>query len=931
MKIVVWLAAALAVVVVVIAGGASSATTPDGDWLSFGRTTDNNRHSPLTQITPANVTQLGRVYNIDLHALDSDTRRGEQSYPLAINGTLYETTNDAQVFAFDGATGKVLWHYKPSNSGLFKNFGIVANRGLAYCDGALFMLTLDMHLNKLDPKTGALIGRVAIGKAVPGAGSNYGYSETSAPICADHRIFAGAAGSEYGVRGYVMAWTTNLRPAWPNPVWTIPPEQQSWRSQSRIVGGGAVWTPVTADPVTDTVFFGTGSATPLYFPQLRPGTNPRTDSLIAVDLKTGQIKWWRQLIAGNQWSYDVAQPPLVYDGKVGGREHRVVSVATMEGVWFAFDAKTGDPFYERVKVIDRVEHPALRPGQPVTVFPSSLGGLNYSPASYDPTTNYVFNAAAETAAVEIQAKLTPTQKKHKFVLGDVFLGLENGNFGTELQGWHDHGSISAIDVNTGKRVWKFETPEPERGGVTTTASGIGFAGGGDGVLRAFDSKTGKVLWTFQTGHQIAAGPTVFTGDDGKEYIAISVGGTPTSSNGGVFSQLQVFGIGGSTKESPPPFLRVGQSATPAGVIGDPSSKSSLVVVTPSTPKAVHRVAAGAGARIDTAGPFAVRVWSVSTSNSQVAAGRLLLRGQPVRGATMQVDNYTIQNRTNAKGQFFYRLDITMPRRHIVRVQSLAGATVGGKALSAADRHALLAAGGGFSVGYKVTGLTASTRGGHVVLSGLIGYGSGQSSPAVTLYTYRLSGTITDAAGKPVAGATVVTRTQDRDFWTFSQPSDSSGHYVSFFTASDESGADPVPLTVQVASGAVSYASPIGKNVNFSALHSATMDVKLPATPTTPLALPTATSYAGAVYEGTLVGVSGPGGVVKPIAATWPDASGKFTLTLPASVRGKPLRVWEDYSTFFQPSAARPGGPIDVSIWPNIPPGGEPQGLAVIKP
>ena len=125
------------------------------------------------------------------------------------------------------------------------------------------------------------------------------------------------------------------------------------------------------------------------------------------------MKWWQQLIAGNQWSYDVSQPPLVYNGKVGGKMHRVVSVATMEGVWFAFDAKTGAPFYQRVKVIDRVEHPALQPGKPVTVFPVQLGGLNYSPASYDPATDYVFNAAAETAAVEVQTKLTPTQKKQQ--------------------------------------------------------------------------------------------------------------------------------------------------------------------------------------------------------------------------------------------------------------------------------------------------------------------------------------------------------------------------------------------------------------------------------------------------------------------------------------------------------------------------------------
>jgi PQQ-dependent dehydrogenase (methanol/ethanol family) len=913
------LLAALAGALLVLASGASGAAAPSGDWTGFGRTTDNMRHSPLTQITTGNVTQLGRAYTIDFRQVDPDVRRGEQSYPLAIGGTLYVTTNDANVFAIDGATGKILWHFKPANSGLFKNFGIVANRGLAYCDGALFLLTLDMHLNKLNPANGALLGRVAISQSVPGAASNYGYSETSAPICANGHVIAGAAGSEYGIRGYVMAWTTSLRPAWPSPVWTIPPVQQSWRSQSRIVGGGAVWTPVTVDAATNTLYFGTGSATPLYFSSLRPGTNPRTDSLIAVDLKTGQLKWWRQLIAGNQWSYDVAQPPLVYDGNVGGHRHHVVSVATMEGVWFAFDATTGAPFYERVKVIDRVEHPALQPGKPVTVFPSSLGGLNYSPASYDPATDYVFNAAAETAGVDIQAKLTPTQKKNKFVLGDVFLGLTNGNFGTELAGWHDHGSISAIDVNTGKRVWKFETPEPERGGVSTTSSGLGFAGGGDGNLRAFDVKTGKVLWKFQTGHQIAAGPTIFSAG-GNEYIAITSGGTPTSSGGGVSSQLQVFKLGGSQSESPPPQLDRALQA---------SAAPPVVVSAVKAPASRRLVASSGGARIQTQGPLPVQIWSVDRANAQIVTGRVLLGGKPVSGATMQVDAYTVQNRTNARGQFFYRLDTTIPRRHIVRVQRLSGAKVAGRVLTVAERAALLRVAGGFSVGYRVNDLTAKSSGGHVTVSGRLSYGDGSPLPPVVLQTYRLSGTITDAAGKPVAGATVVTRTQDRDFWTFSQPSDSTGHYVSFFTASDESGADPVPLTVQVASGAVSYASAAGKNVNFTALHSATMNVQLPATAAAPLALPTATSYPGAIYAGTLVGVSGPGGVIKPLSATWPDAHGRFTLVLPGSARGKQLRVWEDYSTFFQGHAALPGGSIDTAVWPGIPPGSQPQGLAVI--
>ena len=156
-------------------------------------------------------------------------------------------------------------------------------------------------------------------------------------------------------------------------------------------------------------------------------------------------------------------------------------------------------------MIDNVEHPALVPGKPVAVYPSSLGGLNYSPASYDPQTNYVYNAAAETGSALQQQ--TPAQEKvQQLLLGNTFLGLANGDFGQYLQtGWKDYGSISAIDVATGKVAWKINTPQPERGGVTTTASGLGFAGGGDGVLRAFDAKTGNVLWKFQTGFQIASG------------------------------------------------------------------------------------------------------------------------------------------------------------------------------------------------------------------------------------------------------------------------------------------------------------------------------------------------------------------------------------------------------------------------------------------
>jgi alcohol dehydrogenase (cytochrome c) len=914
---------AVAVALGVLAGSSTSARAPQvapGDWPSFGRTLDNDRYSPLTAVTPQNVDRLGRAYTVDFLRVDPDTRRGQQSYPLAIGGTLYVTTNDANVFAIEGATGKILWQHKPPNSAVFKNFGTVANRGLAYCGGKLFILQLDMKLVALNPSDGKVVGELAINQDVPNASASYGYSETSAPICANGKVIFGAAGSERGNRGFVMAYTTDLRPAWPSPFWTIPPDLQSWRRASRIVGGGPVWTPVTVDPTTNTVYFGTGSGTPVYFPSLRPGTNPRTGSLIAVDLETGKMKWWQQLLQRNQWEYDVAQPPLVYDGKVGGSTHRIVSVATKEGVWYAFDARTGRPFHERVKVLDRVEHPPLKPGQPVTIYPGSIGGLNYSPAAYDPKTNYVFNAAAETAGVLIQKKLTPTQKRRKFLLGDIYLGLDNGNFGEYLPGWKDHGSISAINVSTGRRVWKFNTPEPERGGVSVTASGLGFAGGGDGVLRAFDLRTGKVLWSFQTGRQIAAGPTIFSAG-GKEFVAITVGGTPTSSNGGLASQLQVFALDESKTESPKPpglFLRTGDAAVTEGTAPAPGRSTQAAAATPGG----ARIAIGGG-------PIALTLWNPNSSNLRDVTGRVTIRGRPVSGARIAVDRYVLPKPTSADGAFVYPVDTTLARRHPVEVVESGRATVGGRALSSDQQATLRAASGGINVGYRVVGLRTQASGdGNVRVTGRAVRADGAPAPSVVLLSYRLDGTITDASGKPVQGAYVVTRTNDRDFWTFSEPSSANGHYTSFFPASDLTEADPVEFTVQVAVGRVNYTTGI-RNPTFKRRSSATLNFKLPDSGTT-MAVPTSSPVGGAIYRGMLVGVSTGRGVVKPISATWPDASGRFSLVLPASVRGRALHFWESDFQAFQTTVARPGGPVDLKAWPTQLSPRVPRDLAVVR-
>ncbi len=919
----------VALAALVTLGGASAhrtaATTRTAatsvNWLDFGNTPNQNRYSPLTQVTPDNVGQLGRVFTFDLNRIVPGIKKGQQSYPIVVDGTIFVTSGDDQVFAVNGTTGALIWHYAPDNVGTFKNYGIVVNRGVTYCDGKLFLLTLDMTLVSIDPATGNQIGRVAIGHAVPGAYANYGYSETSAPICANHTVVLGAAGSDYGVRGFVMAYHTDLTPAWANPFWIIPPEGTQWRSKASLVGGATNWTPETVDLTTNTLYFGTAAASPAYYPSLRPGNDPRADSLVAVDLATGKLKWWQQQLAFNEWAYDTSQPPMVYTGKVGGKTMRVVSVATMEGMWFAYDAKTGAPIYQRVKVIDNVEHPALVPGKPVAVYPSSLGGFNYSPASYDPQTNYVYNAAAETGSA-LQQQTPAQEKAQELLVGNTFLGLANGDFGQYLQsGWKDYGSVSAIDVNTGKVAWKFQTPQPERGGVTTTASGVGFVGGGDGVMRAFDVKSGNVLWKFQTGFQIASGPSVYS-VNGVEFVAITVGGTTTSSNGGtVASQLQVFNLGGSQTQSTGPTFS--------------TLKRSSVTEVHKAAAPAHVAASGSAgaARIVPPGSIAIQPWDANTSNTQDVQGRLMLAGKPVAGALVSIGGW-VAPATDSNGLFTYPVDNTMPGRHLVTVASAAHATVDGKPLSAAEQAQVSRAKSGISVGYSISDVTTKLGpGGTIDVSGQVTYGKGLAPRPVSLYSYELSGTVTNASGQPVKGAIVTTRTGDHKFWTFSAPTGANGKYTSFLVAADQEGDDPVPMAVAVSVGADAYTEPVVDTVNFAALQSSKLDFQLPSSPGATLVKSSLNPSAvpGALYRGLLVGVvGGKGRVIKPVSATWPDGNGRFQLVLPPSARGLVAKFWETDRQFFTTSSPKPGGKIDPSVYPSSLPQDAPQALGTVQ-
>ncbi|HVV82340.1 MAG TPA: hypothetical protein VHE35_04645, partial [Kofleriaceae bacterium] len=324
----------------------------------------------------------------------------------------------------------------------------------------------------------------------------------------------------------------------------------------------------------------------------------------------------------------------------------------------------------------------------------------------------------------------------------------------------------------------------------------------------------------------------------------------------------------------------------------------------------------------------VRGWTPSSNDTVPVTGRLLLSGKPVANARIRVDSYVVPSATAADGSFSYPADYTLARRHVVSVASAKAARVGGRPLTAGQRAAVQRAGAAFTVAYGVSNLKARAgKGNTVVLTGHLANSTGVAPPPVVLYTYQLTGRITDSAGKPVQNAFVVTRTADRNFWTFSQPSNANGEYRSFYTASDQGGEDPVPLSMQVTLDKVAYGAPLGVTVKFKALRSARVDFQLPAAVGNPVPS-TPTTRPGAIYEGLLVGVQGPKGVIVPVGGNWPDRNGNFRLVLPASARGKTVRIFEDTRQVYATTAA-PGAPVVPGAWPHGLLPSVPQGVATI--
>ena len=505
-----------------------SAADKDGNnFLHTNANYANSRYYPAKQINTSNVASLRPAFTFQTEVLES-----METAPVVVDGTMYITTSYNHVYAIDPVTGKQKWHYKHKMGPVTTYCCGPNNRGVAISGDHVFMGTLDAKLVALEAKTGKLVWETQI------ADPELGYSETMAPVAVNGRILIGTNGGEYGIRGFVksfdakdgkLQWTFYTIPEKGHEgVWAV--NDASGRNMHRDIAGekeqlakqggdfyktlgGGVWMTPAVDLETNTAFFVVGNPSPDLYGAERPGDNLYTDSIVAVDLNTGKYKWHYQYVAHDVWDVDAVSPVILTEAKdKNGKMVKVAIHGGKTGFVYVHDRATGEliRLSEPMVPIDGMWTLPTKEGAKMML--GANGGVEWSPMAINPVSRMVF-------AANLLQPMTYHVEPSKYPGGKLWLGGAFKTIPSEKQS----GRLSAVNLDTGKVAWKFDTDEPLIGGVLATAGGLVFNGEANGLFRAFDAKNGKKLWEYQTGAGVNAPPVSYT-IKGKQYIAVAAGG-----------------------------------------------------------------------------------------------------------------------------------------------------------------------------------------------------------------------------------------------------------------------------------------------------------------------------------------------------------------------------------------------------------------------
>jgi alcohol dehydrogenase (cytochrome c) len=496
-----------------------SAADNPADWPEYLRDSKGWRYSPLDQINKENVSKLKVAW---IHQ-PGDIQMGLQATPIAIDGVLYYVAANNNVYALDGKTGKSLWHYQPELDPLAaESFWAAQSRGVTVGHGMVYLGTLDGRYIALDQKTGKVKWETQMTDFQNCQGCNFSFP----PQLAGNILYSGHTGGDQPQQGKIFG----VNALTGEKVWTfnaIKDDPKSWPGDSGKVGGSGAWTIGVYDAKTDTILIGTSNAAPDFYAEARKGDNLYAATILAMEGKTGKLKWHHQEVPNDSWDYDSAYEIMTIEHK--GKE--LLVHLNKGGYVSVLDKATGKPFNvwkfaEKTNWVDSINPKTgelIGRKDPVTgqedVFcPSVLGARSWNQAAYNPKTKLWYSNGWEFCNRVVPAAQDP----EKLGWAGVYFGVSKLELIPPPGEETGSARLDARDPITGKLKWSIDYPVPGMASVLTTGGGLVFNGDATGIYKAFDADDGKELWSFNAGSGFRSGPISYA-VDGKQYILVPSG------------------------------------------------------------------------------------------------------------------------------------------------------------------------------------------------------------------------------------------------------------------------------------------------------------------------------------------------------------------------------------------------------------------------